>query len=89
MSESCDCDRTSIHDCVCPECRNRFLAALLVSAQEQIALLMDESNGYRARVAELEAENTELKRKLKPVGCWDDDPVIGPLLREAYNTDAG
>ncbi len=22
----CDCDPTSIHDCVCPECRARFIA---------------------------------------------------------------
>lgn len=35
----------------------------------------------RARVAELEAENADLKRKLAPAKCWDDDPVIGPMLQ--------
>lgn len=27
MPESCACDHTSIHDCVCPYCRIRFLEA--------------------------------------------------------------
>ena len=25
--ETCDCDRTVIHDCVCPQCRERYLVA--------------------------------------------------------------
>ena len=24
--ETCDCDRSSVHDCVCPQCRARFLS---------------------------------------------------------------
>ena len=35
MPESCDCDRTSIHDCVCPECRIRFLEARVAELQSQ------------------------------------------------------
>jgi hypothetical protein len=25
--ESCDCDRSVIHDCVCPQCRERYISA--------------------------------------------------------------
>lgn len=25
IPKSCDCDRTVIHDCVCPQCRKRFI----------------------------------------------------------------
>ena len=25
FDETCDCDRTTIHDCTCPHCRLRFL----------------------------------------------------------------
>jgi hypothetical protein len=24
-SETCDCDRTVIHDCTCPQCHKRFI----------------------------------------------------------------
>ena len=31
--ESCDCDRTNIHDCVCPTCRIRFLNARIIELE--------------------------------------------------------
>lgn len=27
LLESCDCDRSSLHDCVCPQCHARYIAS--------------------------------------------------------------
>lgn len=27
LLESCDCDRSSLHDCICPQCHARYIAS--------------------------------------------------------------
>lgn len=40
--ESCDCDKTSIHDCICPECHQRYLDSLGITQEEYLKPLLME-----------------------------------------------
>jgi hypothetical protein len=82
QGETCDCDRTVIHDCVCPYCRQRYLAAQsaggvgeLVEAAEKVYQLRDvmHADGPSALIVALAmidlqraAENVRQGRASKP-----------------------
>lgn len=61
--ESCDCDRASIHDCICPQCRIRFLEHKLEEAKKALLLLNDflwyetVPDGYKELIVKKLTEN--------------------------------
>ena len=76
--ESCDCDRTSIHDCVCPECRIRYLEYKLEVAREGLVVL----NGLLWYDTVPDGEKEKIVKILTENGCrvdmgwdqgWDDE----------------
>ena len=62
MPESCDCDHTSIHDCVCTYCRVRYLESRVAELAEGLHLALD-----RLKWVSRDSESLGFIRSCQPV----------------------
>ena len=79
----CDCYKQSMTECKC-----NMMEIERDNAIADGKAAFELSKELRCRAVKAERERDMLIEKMAvELGCWDDDPILGPLIKQAYSPD--